>query len=398
MAQLTDARIRGLIVSDEDVSQQPRVRNIIHALSDVMEFATFAKHKIKGHDGYIRTPKPSRKSHLEKPVLVRKAYSAYHRFNGELQRRFVNLRVAELKRLTDSEVSGKYFGKLDYIFCAHPWNMPLAVSIKELTGAKIILDLYEYYPGQFPKPSFKERVAPFYKRLLEIYGPQADLVVFAAPGFAALYKEEFGLDGIVFPCAVPYCKRVSPRHKSTNKKPIRLVHQGYANPSRRIEQMIDAAAGFEGEFEFHFYLKSSSRNNDYLNKLKELARKNNNVFVHDPVPIDNLVATISVFDAGIYLLPPASKNQEFLLPNKLFEFVQARLYCIVGPSKGFCEIVKEYEIGDVANSFSVDDFRQAIRGLTRQKITESTTKLDFAAEELALEKYIDVFRSALFRL
>ena len=49
----------------------------------------------------------------------------------------------------------------------------------------------------------------------------------------------------------------------------------------------------------------------------------------DPVPRprhpDELPAALNPYDIGVYCLPPANVNMEYALPDKLFDFVQARL-------------------------------------------------------------------------
>ena len=54
--------------------------------------------------------------------------------------------------------------------------------------------------------------------------------------------------------------------------------------------------------------------------------------VLDPVPYQRPGATLNGYDVGVFVLPPVNVNYEWTLPNKFFDYVQARLGVIVGPS------------------------------------------------------------------
>ena len=47
--------------------------------------------------------------------------------------------------------------------------------------------------------------------------------------------------------------------------------------------------------------------------------------VHPPVTPAELPSSLNAFDVGVYVLPPRTMNHRLMLPNKFFDFVQARL-------------------------------------------------------------------------
>ena len=62
--------------------------------------------------------------------------------------------------------------------------------------------------------------------------------------------------------------------------------------------------------------------------------------------------TINKYDMGVFLLPPINFNYENTLPNKLFDFIQARLGIAIGPTPEMAEIVNHYKIGLVSEHFT----------------------------------------------
>jgi hypothetical protein len=72
-----------------------------------------------------------------------------------------------------------------------------------------------------------------------------------------------------------------------------------------------------------------------------------------PIPFNDLVNKLSEYDWGFYLFQPTGFNTKYALPNKFFEFIQARLGVIIGPSPEMMAIVNKYENGFVSKDFSV---------------------------------------------
>jgi hypothetical protein len=86
------------------------------------------------------------------------------------------------------------------------------------------------------------------------------------------------------------------------------------------------------------------------------------------VPSRELVSFANSYDVGVFLLPPMFPNQKYVLPNKLFDYIQARLAVAIGPSPEMAEIVEEWECGVVSESFSSESFAHALSGLTVERV------------------------------
>ncbi|MGV3638633.1 MAG: hypothetical protein ACO1NQ_13415, partial [Flavobacteriales bacterium] len=99
-----------------------------------------------------------------------------------------------------------------------------------------------------------------------------------------------------------------------------------------------------------------------------LARERANVFMHAPVPPAEVPRTIGQYDIGIHRLPPGIPNYEYALPNKLFDYIQARLAIVVSPSRSMGELVRRYDLGVVAAGHLAEDLAAAVRSLTPERI------------------------------
>jgi hypothetical protein len=57
-------------------------------------------------------------------------------------------------------------------------------------------------------------------------------------------------------------------------------------------------------------------------------------------------------------------NLKYILPNKFFEFIQARLAVAIGPSVEMKRLVKEWDCGIVAANFEAKSMAAEINRLT----------------------------------
>jgi hypothetical protein len=90
-------------------------------------------------------------------------------------------------------------------------------------------------------------------------------------------------------------------------------------------------------------------------------------------------------------LAPTNFNNKYALPNKLFEFVQGRLAICIAPSPEMERIVKEFDLGVVAQDFSAESMAMAIKSLTKEKIAHFKAQSDKSARELSAEKNREKF-------
>jgi len=86
------------------------------------------------------------------------------------------------------------------------------------------------------------------------------------------------------------------------------------------------------------------------------------------VPTQEIALRISSFDLGIHLIPPHSINNRYALPNKFFEFIQAGLGVVTGPSPEMAKIVNEHSLGVVTESFEIEEVARILNSLDWSQI------------------------------
>ena len=137
---------------------------------------------------------------------------------------------------------------------------------------------------------------------------------------------------------------------------------------------------------------------DYMHSLRQKAGQDSRIRFIKPVPMPQICQSINGYDVGLYLLPPNNFNQRHALPNKFFEFVQARLAVAIGPSPEMATLVQRHGCGVVAESFEPQALARALQGLTTENVAAFKDASHRAAEELSFTRGGAVILSEIARL
>lgn len=278
-------------------------------------------------------------------------------------------------------------GEFDLVLANDVDSVPLAVSLEPRLG--VHADLHEFSSRQKEEDRvWRTFVAPFLRWMVRRWVTRADSVTTVGPGLAAQYAKEFGLEaGVVL--NAPARADLAPTPVG---RPIRLVHAGNAVPAR-LEVLLEAMELVTGELTLDLYLVDSG--SGYAAQLRERYAGHPRVRLHDPVGPDEVVATLNAYDVGVYSLPPLSFNFRYALPNKFFDFVQARLAVVVGPSPEMAALVREHGLGVVADDFTPQALARALDALTREQVTGYKQAADAASSVLCAEEQVGRWSSAL---
>lgn len=256
--------------------------------------------------------------------------------------------------------------------------LPLAFQIK--AAAAIIFDAREYYPAQQDQSWFfrffekKERI-----RLCNAYLHKCNKVITVSKGLLEAYKKEFNVDSCLIMSAPDY-HQIKPQITYSDR--LRMVHHGVANENRQLENMIKIVDKLDGRFFLDFYLTGSK---GYIKKLKRIAQHNKRIRFKEPVAFSQIIPTLSKYDIGIFYVEPSTYNLLHCLPNKFFEFIQARLAIITGPSPQMASLILEYELGVSSKKFSTDEVANMLNLISVDDINRFKKNSNLCAARLSSE-------------
>ena len=204
-------------------------------------------------------------------------------------------------------------------------------------------------------------------------------MITVSDGIASQYTHEFGVQSDVF-MSLPDPVNVEPSRVDPNR--IQIIHHGNATPSRRLELMIEVMDFVDRRFRLDLMLVDVGYR-WYLRKLKKMANCRPNVNIIPTVPFENIIPFTNQYDIGLFLVPPATFNLKYTLPNKLFEFIQARLAVAIGPSVEMRKIVYQYDCGIVAPDYDPRTLAGGLNELTTNRVAYYKTQSNRAASTLS---------------
>lgn len=287
---------------------------------------------------------------------------------------------------------------------AGSWDLVVANEARALDladrlagGAPVWADLHEWAPGERTQiASWRILVAPFMAYLCGKYLPDVAMSTTVSRGIIDLYEQHYGVRPLFMPNAGAY--REIDATPSVGEA-VRCVHSGAAQHGRALDTLIRVFLGLPDRFSLDLYLVPGGDGGAHLRELQALAAGCERIRFNDPVSAHELPAVLSQYDLGVHWIPSdINVNNRFALPNKFFDYVQARIGIAIGPSEEMARELREYGLGVVARSFEERDLAASLLPLDAAQLNEFKDHAGVAARELNFEAQAGPVRSALREL
>lgn len=255
------------------------------------------------------------------------------------------------------------------------WALPLARSLDP--RVPIVFDSHEHWTSESASWSARQRLSMRHAHewIVDQYVPSTAGMMTVSRGIAEAYEQRVGRRPELVTNA-PFYRELEP---SPVEEPIRLIHLGLADERRRLEDTIEAVRSLGDRFVLDLVLV---RDNDYRRRLEAMVAGDRQCRVLAPVPTPEVIPFANAYDVGVFLLPAQFPNQVHALPNKLFDYIQARLAVAIGPSPEMARVVTDWECGVISESFTSESFAAALSRLTVESVEHMKLGADRAAQVL----------------
>lgn len=368
-----------IIFCASDPNKEPRVIRTVEALKQNYTINFCGYHSYTGYDLIDLKPFVHKKKkvdfHLKYPLFFRKAISLalnvfyYGTSSGSGS--------VDIMRAKEEIIKKDY----DILICHGLLFLELCVFLKK-GSTKLIFNAHEHYLKEFEdNAAWMEYTRPYYKYLLDNYSSKIDMMFCVCESIQTDYQKEYKINSVVINNAREY-SNLQPKNIQKGEG-IKLIHHGAALRGRKIELIIQVADMLPENYELTLMLTNADP--QYLQELKQ-STKNNRVHFVETVEMDKIPSFLNNFDIGLYILPPTNYNNLVALPNKFFDFIQARLCLAVSPNIEMKNIVEKYNIGIVSPDFTANKMADKIRNLTIEDINNFKNNSDKSASELGCEQ------------
>lgn len=276
------------------------------------------------------------------------------------------------------------------------YTLPLLGKLTPKT--KVVFNAHEYYPSEFEEnEKWRLYTQPYYLYMLQSLKEMNALFAVTRLIGEHYTRVIAPVKVIEITNATRYYPELKPQEPSAGQ--IKIVHHGVALRGREIEQMIKSVLACPSQFNLSLILTPGDP--VYLEELKSTYQNNSRICFLEPVAVDRIAPMLNTFDIGLFLLPPVNFNWEHALPNKLFEFIQARLCVVISPNPDMKRLVEQYGVGKVAKDYTLSAMIDTLKNLTPENIMafkqashQAATKVNAEQTMLTIRREIDTLCAA----
>ncbi len=373
---MTDRRPSLLIVSFSDIASDARVKKQVQLFAEDYRVTVCGRGEpVRDDVEHVRlTAAQSRAGAIGQAICLRsRAWRAAFAFEAEKRQamRLLRGRRFDVAIANDAE--------------------SIAVASRFAGPEHTLADLHEYWPGvQDQSEAWVKIRRPYYQWMMREHAAKAGAATTVSQAIADRYTAEFG-----FACGV--VRNATPKHDldpTPVHDPIRIVHSGSTQPNRKPEVMMRAVAQSTAPVVMDMFM--TGQQTAYAQSLHALADElGDRIRILPPKPYEELIPALNQYDLGIFVLPPTTTNYSLALPNKFFDYVQARLGLVISPLPDMSALVHEYDLGAVTTAFDEDSVREVLDELTPERVQTWKANADRAADELYAERELPVWKAAI---
>jgi glycosyltransferase involved in cell wall biosynthesis len=235
--------------------------------------------------------------------------------------------------------------------------------ISRIFSKKLVYDSHELFtevPELIDRPTIKNTWLSIEKfifpRLKNVYTVNASI--------ASIYKKKYNVDVEIIRNIAPLFENESldialSKKVKGNKKMLILQGSGI-NMDRGAEEAVTMMQYLENVV---LYVIGSG---DVFDKLKELVKTlklEDKVFIKNRMSYQELMEYTKIADLGLSLDKGTNLNYEYSLPNKVFDYIQAKTPLLVSNRKEIASLVLDNNIGLVVENLDPEKLAQIIKNI-----------------------------------
>jgi glycosyltransferase involved in cell wall biosynthesis len=240
--------------------------------------------------------------------------------------------------------------------------------VSKLSGAKIIYDSHELFT-EAPELIHRNRVRKIWLAIERLIFPRLKHIITVNDSIAKTYKELYQKDLLVIrniPNKYQPTQHLTKTQLEIPENTFLIIIQGSGlNVERGIEEAVLAMKMLEdttlmlvGDGDVMPVVKELINTNRLEDKVKIFGRR----------PYDELMQFTMHADLGLTLDKPLSKNYEFSLPNKVFDYMHAGTPILASKLVEIERVIETHQIGVILKEVSPAEIASAVNDIKSQPV------------------------------
>ncbi|UCH14150.1 MAG: glycosyltransferase family 4 protein [Bacteroidales bacterium] len=277
------------------------------------------------------------------------------------------------------------FKKVDILVANDLDTLPANYLVSRIRKKKLVYDSHEYYT-EVPELAGRDFVKKVWTKMEKRILPKVKYSYTVCDSIAQIYSENYNINMHVIRNFPPYIENLPETGVKISQADEKIIiYQGSLNLARGLEIAIQAM-----EFVDNAKLLIIGKG-DITSELKKLANKaelHNKVIFFDRMPYEELMEYTVQADLGISLEENTGLNYYYALPNKLFDYIQARIPVLVSDFPEMAKVVNDYGVGLTINTSNPGELASVFKEMLENKDKRRLWKqnLEKAAKELCWER------------
>ncbi|MDF1612102.1 glycosyltransferase [Stygiobacter electus] len=289
----------------------------------------------------------------------------------------------------------------DIYFAEDIYTLPLIVFWGKLRKAKIFYnsrEIYAFIGGLRNRPILQKFITSIEKYFIQ----KVDLVLTTGEMDTEFLKNFYHLNNVITVRNIPLYQSPTfnfdfrKKYNIPNEKKI-LLYQGILIDGRGIAIVIRALQKIQNAV--FILLGDGSEKVKYINLAKKL-NVNDKVFFAGSISQNELINYTSSADIGLALIENISISYYHALPNKLFEYIMAKVPVISCNLPQMKNIVEKYKVGKVINLENENEVVQTIQEMinNENQLIEFKKNCEAAAKELNWQKEYKILQKEIMSI
>jgi glycosyltransferase involved in cell wall biosynthesis len=275
-------------------------------------------------------------------------------------------------------------------------TLPANFIVSKVKRCDLIYDSHEYFT-EVPELIKRKRVRKIWISIEKLFLPHVGNAITVSPSIARAYNNIYGIRFSVV-------RNLPTRKKPLIEKMIRdkypgkqiIIYQGALNVGRGLELMIQTMLHLE---ESVLLIVGDGDIVDNLAQMINDLELNNRVFMPGRLNPKDLFPITCSSDIGISLEEDLGLSYRYALPNKMFDYVQARIPVLCSDLPEMKGIVEKYDIGISTSERDPEKLAGILKEMMEdRKSGKWKLELEKAAQELCWENESEVYVEILSRL